>query len=163
MGTPFTKEADFYKAFSVPTSAFATTSNELHRARRSAMGPFFSRQKVLELEHVVQSKAQTLRKRVQEVWATGQAADVFYAYRAFSIDVISGYAFDRSWNLLEKADYGSEFFNSTTVIGPARWFFGAFPFLEVMIRRLPLWLTRYLSETLAQVRDTSCRSRQRSV
>ena len=150
-GTPYTKDADFYAGFSASTAAFGTPSNELHRIRRAAMDPFFSRRQVLELEHVVQSKAQALRARVEEALAAGQPADLFHAYRAVSIDVISGYAFDNSWDLLKKADFGADFFTAAGELGPTRWFFGAFPFLEPMSRKVPFWVAKHLSWALAQL------------
>ena len=95
MGTPFSKEADFYGAFSLGTAIFGIASNELHRIRRAPLNPFFSRKRVLELEHVVQSKTQTLCSRVEAAVTAKQPADLFHAYRALFIDVISDYAFDR--------------------------------------------------------------------
>ena len=108
IGTSFIKDADFYGGFAAPTAAFGTASNELHRMRRAALDPFFSRKRVLELEHVVQSKTQVLRSRVQEAFRVGQPADLFHAYRAVSIDIITAYAFDNSWDLLKTADYGAD-------------------------------------------------------
>ena len=61
MGTKYSKAPIFYNALCVPSSTFGTPPNDIHKIRRGAMNPMFSRQKVLELENIVQEKAKKVR------------------------------------------------------------------------------------------------------
>jgi hypothetical protein len=61
MGTKYSKAPIFYNALCVPSSTFGTPPNDIHKIRRGAMNPMFSRQKVLELESIVQEKASKVR------------------------------------------------------------------------------------------------------
>lgn len=110
MGTKYSKAPIFYNALCVPSSTFGTPPNDIHKIRRGAMNPMFSRQKVLEMERIVQEKARKVCKRMQDGIDLGTPVDLHHAFRAVSVDVISDFAFDRCYNFLDKEDIGATFF-----------------------------------------------------
>ena len=110
MGTKFSKAPIFYNALCVPSSTFGTPPNDIHKIRRGALNPMFSRQRVLELEGIVQEKAGKVCKRMQEGIDQGKPVDLHHAFRAVSVDVISDFAFDRCYNFLDQDDIGAKFF-----------------------------------------------------
>lgn len=148
VGSKYSKSADFYRAFGSNSAAFTTPSNEAHRVRRAALNPLFSRKMVLELEDVVQAKAQKLYSRLTDALSAGTALDLHHGFRAVSVDVITDYAFDNCYNLLDLADFGVDFFAMVRGLGPAFWFFQQWPFTQTIAYKIPLWLAKILSKPL---------------
>ena len=151
MGSKFGKSPIFYNALCVPHSTFGTPPNDIHKIRRGALNPMFSRQKVLELERIVQQKADKVCKRMQAGVDAGAPVDLHHAFRAVSVDVISDFAFDRCYNFLDKPDIGATFFAMARGIGPAMWVFQQFPSFQSMALKTPPWLAPYLSKPLGYV------------
>jgi cytochrome P450 len=151
VGSKYAKSPNFYNAMCVPTSTFGTTSIEVHRIRRGAMNPMFSRKMVLELESVVQDKARKVCNRMQAGIEKGVPVDLHHAFRSVSIDVISDFAFNKSYEFLNKDDLGSYFFRTIHGAGPALWVFQQFPSLQAAALMMPPWLAPYLSEALGMV------------
>jgi cytochrome P450 len=148
VGSKYSKSPAFYGAFGSNSAAFTTASNEVHRVRRAALNPLFSRKMVLELEDVVQSKAQKLYSRLADALAAGTPIDLHHGFRAVSVDVITDYAFDSCYNLLDRQDFGVDFFAMVRGLGPAFWFFQQWPFTQSLAYKIPLWLAKILSQPL---------------
>ena len=153
VGTPYSKDPLFYGAFGNPNSSFTTPSNDLHRVRRSGLNSFFSRKVVLDLEAVVHEKAEKLSKLVLEALDTDRAVDMHHGLRAVSIDVITDYAFGKSYGLLDQPDLGLKFFTLVHKIGPAAWVFRQWPWLKPLAMTVPKPIIKVLSEPIGQVRD----------
>ena len=151
VGTKYSKSPNFYNALCAPNSSFGTLSNELHRIRRSAMNPMFSRQKVLELEAIVQEKARKVVAHMELGIKTGQPVDLHHNFRAVSIDVASEYAFDRCYDFLEQEDLGAKFCEMARGIGPALWVFQQLPSFQKVALATPPWMAPYLSTPLGYV------------
>jgi cytochrome P450 len=111
------------------TAAFGTPSNELHRVRRGALNPLFSRKAVLELQNVVQSKVEKLSRRMNEAVNDGKPVDLHHGFRALAVDVITDYAFDNCYNQLDTPNFAADFFEMTKELIPRGWVVQAFPFL----------------------------------
>jgi cytochrome P450 len=118
VGTKYGKSQAFYDGFGIGYSTFSTGPNEIHRIRRGRLNPFFSRQMVLELESIVQETATKLVNLTRKKFAQNLPVDLHHAFRAISIDVVTGYAFGESYNLLDKDDIGLEFFAMVQGVGP---------------------------------------------
>jgi hypothetical protein len=102
---------------------------------------------VLELESVIQDKAEKLCALVTRKFAAGEPVDLHHAFRAVSIDVITDFAFNKRYNLLDRSDLGRQFFLMVRGIGPALWLFQQWPELSVM-KMLPPWLLKKMSPPL---------------
>jgi hypothetical protein len=105
---------------------------------------------VLELEDIVQDKAEKLCALVSRKFAAGESVDLHHAFRAVSIDVITDYGFNKCYNLLDSPDLGRNFFLMVRGIGPALWIFQQWPELSVA-KKLPPWMLKKMSPPLAQV------------
>jgi len=123
------KAGYFYSAFGLKTAGFGTLSNELHRVRRGALNPLFSKKAVLQLENVVQSKVEKLLHSADQKLAQGESVDLYHGFRALSVDVITDYAFDNCYNQLDSPEFAAGFFNMLQELIPRGWFLQAFPFL----------------------------------
>ena len=83
-------------------SMFETMDHNLHRYRRAALNPFFSKRSVQALEPVIQEKVDELLGRRRKALNTSQVVDLSAAYAALTADLVSEYAFLQKddWELL---------------------------------------------------------------
>lgn len=151
VGSKYSKSPNFYNALCVPYSSVGTASNEVHRIRRGAMNPMFSRQKVLDLESIVQDKVDKVIRRMQDGVESNKSVDLHHAFRAVSVDVISEFAFGSCYDFLDKDDTGAKFFEMARGIGPALFAFQQFPSLQSLALKTPPWLAPWLSRPLGYV------------
>lgn len=115
------------------------------------INPMFSRKMVLQLENVVQDKARKLIGRMEAGIVEKKPVDLHHAFRSVSVDVITDYAFDKCYNLLDSPDLGAHFFALVRGVGPAMWVFQQFPSLQRLALKTPPWLAPWLSEPLGHV------------
>lgn len=151
VGSQYAKPASFYQSFGIENAAFSTGSPDLHRARRAALNPFFSRRNVLYLEDIVHQKVEKLAFHMQSAFGTTGQIDLHYGFRAVSVDAISDYAFDNCFGLLDQPGFGKGFFEMIRGFGPATLFFQQFPTVRRMALYLPLWLAKLISAPLGNM------------
>jgi cytochrome P450 len=123
----------------------------LHRIRRSRLNPFFSRKKVLELEDIVQSKSKKLCLLISEKFTAGLSFDLHHALRAISIDIITDYAFNQPYNLLDEDDLGANFSVMMRELASIIWIFQQWPILRRLSLSLPDSLVAKLSSSVNSI------------
>ena len=67
----------------VPLSVGGTIQHDLHRKRREALNPFFSKKSVQSLEPMIAKKTKLLRARIDEHFASRNPlslSDVYFAF-----------------------------------------------------------------------------------
>lgn len=77
----------YTKQFGTPESMFSTTSHDQHKARRAALGRFFSMGSVRKLQPVIEERTAKLVERFRgfkDVKGTDGVIKVDYAYAAFT-------------------------------------------------------------------------------
>jgi cytochrome P450 len=151
IGTKYPKSTQFYGAFGAGYSTFTAGPVDVHKARRARLDPFFSRRNVLNLEYLVQLRAEKLLEIISSKFSRNEAVDLHHAFRAISVDVISDYAFAESYELLARDDLGREFFDLVTGIGPTWWFFQQWPAMQKLALSLPPAVAKAMSKSLKQV------------
>jgi hypothetical protein len=105
VGYKFNKDPDFYVGFRNDT-IFNVVPPEAHRQARMPLNPFFSRRAILDQEDIIWDKVNKLCRRMFEARESGAVFDMYCGFRAISIDVLSEYAYDSCWNLLDSEDLG---------------------------------------------------------
>jgi cytochrome P450 len=151
VGTKYSKSTAFYGALGAGYSTFVSGTAEVHKPRRAKLDPFFSRRKVLNLEHLVQSRAEKLLEIISSKFSRNEAVDLHHAFRSISVDIISDYAFGESYELLARDDLGREFFEMVVGIGPTWWFFQQWPAMQTLALSLPTAVAKAMSKPLKQV------------
>ncbi|MCJ1357751.1 MAG: hypothetical protein MMC33_007747 [Icmadophila ericetorum] len=149
VGSKFGKDPIFYGGLGLSASAFGTPSNELHRVRRAALQPLFTRKQVLDLEDVVQSKVGLLLQRIDEDLKQGKPVDLHHGFRAISVDVVTDYAFGKCYDLLKSPDLGSWFCSMIRDLAPRIWILQQFPFVLPLSKSIPPALAKRMSANLA--------------
>jgi cytochrome P450 len=93
------------KMFGTTNAAVGTIDHELHRLRRSALNPFFSKQAVTRLEPVIKANVDHLYRRLREFAGTGKPVNLSDAFTCLSADVIGAYAFGKEYGFLNSKDF----------------------------------------------------------
>ncbi|KAF4544715.1 Cytochrome p450 [Lasiodiplodia theobromae] len=93
------------KMFGTTQAAVGTASHELHRVRRAALNPFFSRRSVVRLEPVIQLHIDKLRARLERSADSGEPVNLTDAFTALSADVIGDFAFGKRYGFLDAEDF----------------------------------------------------------
>ncbi|MCJ1402024.1 hypothetical protein MMC11_005243 [Xylographa trunciseda] len=125
-------------------STQATASSDLHRVRRAAISPFFSQAKVTQLQSMITDKIEVLCRKLSECHRTREPANMYNLYRGLAVDIISEFAFNRSWDFLDKAESGQAWFRMIINGAKAAALLRQFPWLIWIMMSLPLWLTKIL-------------------
>lgn len=120
-----------------PGSGFATVGHDLHRLRRGALSPFFSKRSVTQLEPVIKQKIEKLSKRFETASKTGEVIRLDAAFMALTMDVICDYSFANDRKYLDEDDFKLEW--KETVMGAfsAGALTRQFPWLEELLKSLP--------------------------
>jgi hypothetical protein len=105
----------------------------------------------LELEDVVQIRAQKLVTLVEKKFSMGQAVDLHHGFRAVSVDIITDYGFNKSYDLLDEPDLGLNVFAMVQGISPTMWIFQQWPWLQKIALSIPKPIASMMNEPLAQV------------
>jgi cytochrome P450 len=79
--------------------------HEIHRIRRAAVAPFFSKRSVAKLEPVIIGLAEQLCRRLSSSSGTGCPVVLNDAFSCFATDVITEYSFARSYGFLRNDDF----------------------------------------------------------
>lgn len=132
------------------TDTFSTWQHDLHRSRRKALEPMFSKKRVSDFESVIRTKVEKVCRRLVEACDCGKTVPLDRAWIALTSDVISEYAFARSFDNLDLANFEDEPFKpcleTTYTTGN---FTLHFPVVMSLLDRLPDALVTRLKPELA--------------
>lgn len=123
---------------SVPESTVATMPHELHRKRRAALSPYFSKTSIRRLEPVIQRTLGDLLKRFSACGKTGDVMPMSTAYKATTSDIITGYSFGTSVEYLKKDDYNVPFFEAVAANFEMAWWMTHIPWLGPLMNLIPV-------------------------
>ena len=112
----------------LPVSTLGTVETNIHRRRRAAMSPFFSKQKAAKLQPVVEERATKLMEKLARLAASGEVVPINYAFSAFAngrsldledwcnvlsdVDVVTQYCFGQSDHHIEADGFDPSFHKS---------------------------------------------------
>jgi hypothetical protein len=91
--------------FGCDTSVFTTGPDELHRVRRGALNPLFSRQRIVDLQDVIREKLSVFIGRVREFQRDGKVLPINRAFMALTGEVVMQYCFNISYGHLELPEF----------------------------------------------------------
>ncbi|KAL9597628.1 MAG: hypothetical protein Q9219_005011 [cf. Caloplaca sp. 3 TL-2023] len=111
--------------------------HDLHRIRRAAINPFFSKQKVTQLQPVIQHLADKLCAKFLACRNTEEVIPLECAFDAFTMDVITEYALDTSFGYLDQPGWSSDFRELERAFGEMGYMQRMFPPLIRIMQSLP--------------------------
>nr|POE87791.1 palmitoyltransferase akr1 [Quercus suber] len=133
------------RANASPGSVASAVSHDLHRARRAAINPFFSKRAITQLESGVRERVERLVARLHTDYAgTDRVVDIGAAFTAVTFDVISEYCFDDCYNVLDEPDFGPRWKALMGGLFEAVPVTKQFPIVARIMAALPSWLVQKL-------------------
>jgi hypothetical protein len=134
---PRNKSEFFVNQFNFRETGFATADYKLHRTRRAAMNPFFSKQKVVRLQPMLTFMIEKLCNRIEEFKESGEPLSMRPVYMCFTTDVTTLFVVNRSWNHLDSPDFSPMWINTIQAIVETGVLMKHFPWLLSILPRLP--------------------------
>ncbi|RYP52142.1 hypothetical protein DL768_002692 [Monosporascus sp. mg162] len=96
-----------YKAFSAPDSAICTPDHDLHKQRRAATAPFFSKASVTRKQGIIHSLADKLCDRIRKCVDSESSMNVGTAISAFTRDVATQFILGKDYRNLDTEDFNA--------------------------------------------------------
>ena len=135
-------------------TALGSKKHDLHRSRRSAISPFFSKQNIRRLEPTIVSELHQIYKRLDQHLESGLPIDLKALFRAVTLDIISGYAFGDNPVNIGKPDLNKPYFDAYHQM-VMTWHIGCyFPWIGHIMRKLPIAAVTMLMPTAKHGIDT---------
>ena len=118
----------------------ATVPHDLHRKRRAALNPFFSKASIKRLEPIVRDGVSKLSKRMEE-HKFGEPVPMTIVFKAMTSDIINTYAFGKCGNYMDMKTYNHQFFEDVGAIFEASHLLLHVGWLGPLMEKFPLAIT----------------------
>ncbi|KAI9837891.1 MAG: hypothetical protein M1837_002681 [Sclerophora amabilis] len=123
--------------FGIPDSVFGAVSHNLHRMRRGALNPFFSKASVTKLEPIIHEKIEKLCRQLKTYEGSGSPVDLTMAFSCMTTDVVTEYAFAKCSNFLDSPTFEPNFHSAIIAGSNMGPFTKPFPWIFPLLRALP--------------------------
>jgi cytochrome P450 len=91
-----------------PGSVASTVQHDLHRLRRGALNPFFSKKAVTALQEITRNKVDEMCMRMKDYSGQDKILDLGTAFTAVTLDVITKYCYDSCLNCVSQPDFAPQ-------------------------------------------------------
>ena len=123
--------------FGIEDSFFNTAPDDLHRLRRGALNPFFSKKRITEFQPVIRNKIDKLCQKIAQLQEKGSELHWHKAMAAYAGDVISEYSFARSYDHLDSPDFSENYYEPLHAACESGALTMQFPWLLPLMNNLP--------------------------
>ncbi|KAK1818116.1 hypothetical protein LTR12_007523 [Friedmanniomyces endolithicus] len=138
--------------FGLAQSVIATANHEHHRMRRAALNPFFSTQAVAKLEQsVTRPRIDDACQGLAKACKTGEPVDIEVLTLALTTDIITQYAFAKSYGYLDRPGYAPEWAEVLRGAAQSSMLFRYLPFMIRLLMSSPEWLINLIDPKLMQL------------
>lgn len=118
-------------------SVFSTINHDHHRLRRAALNPFFPKSSIVKVEPLVVECVDKLCNALDAYSSSKEPVELQTTYMALTLDVISCYAFGKSFGLLDKPGFSPEWKKAILGSIEAGIVNRHFPWLATVLMNLP--------------------------
>ncbi|KAL8927558.1 MAG: hypothetical protein Q9208_002363 [Pyrenodesmia sp. 3 TL-2023] len=130
---------------------FSTVGHELHRTRRGAVAPYFSKALVQQLEPSVQALVDKVVSRLEPLKKTGAVVNLIDVFACMTSDIICQYAFGAPYGYLDQPEFAPYWHKAVMEASEGALFLKQFPWVDVGLRMLPSAMVRKASPQLASM------------
>lgn len=137
-----------YEPLGNSASMHGTVDHDIHRMRRAALNPFFSKQRISTATSSIQTQIGKLSSRLDGFVVSGKVANIGAAYSALTMDIVTDYILEKSYGNLDCEDFNFDFVTTINNQGGVwrvgkhlRWF-------SKFFFKAPLWAIRIISPSL---------------
>lgn len=120
----------------------STIQHDLHRFRRKAISPFFSILKIDQFQNVIREKVDKLSRKLEIYQQTGEVLALDRALMALTTDIITEYAFAKSYDQLDSPGFSDTFHEALLTIYITGHFALHFPIVFPLLDAIPEWITK---------------------
>ncbi|KAB8289893.1 hypothetical protein EYC80_010524 [Monilinia laxa] len=120
-----------------PGSAFETIGHDLHRLRRSAVNPFFSKRSINATESAIKSQISLLSDIFHSHFLSATPVNLRVAFSSLTLDIISDYCYGESFGALTNKDVAETWSNTLSQIMSITTFVMHFPLIFKIMTFLP--------------------------
>ncbi|KAK4066062.1 uncharacterized protein Triagg1_8371 [Trichoderma aggressivum f. europaeum] len=121
----------------LPESLVATEPHDLHRKRRAALSPFFSKASIRRLEEPIQETLAAILARMKTASKSVEVMPMSLIYKAATSDIITKYAFGNSTDYVNRKDYNVGFFEAVDANFGMAWPMTHIPWLGPLMNSIP--------------------------
>ncbi|KAL6718626.1 hypothetical protein ACLMJK_002860 [Lecanora helva] len=139
------------RGFGIPAAAFGTESHDLHRNRRAAVAPYFSKASVYQLEPVVQSVVDKLVLRLNSLQGTDNVINIVHVFAALTADIIVQYAFAKPYGFIDSPDFASSWHRAIMDVSEIFHTFKQFGWMEPTMRKIPPWIAEKMNPQMSSL------------
>lgn len=139
------------RMFGNALSMLGTVPHEHHRIRRGALSPYFSKRSVTNLEPMIQSNIDILCRRFREFQRAKKPVNLYYAFAALTMDIITEYSFARSYGMLETPEFDPLWANVIMDLSQASHLNKQFAWLLPLLKSLPDWFVAWSNPNMRQL------------
>ncbi|KIX00556.1 uncharacterized protein Z518_09621 [Rhinocladiella mackenziei CBS 650.93] len=133
-------------------SLFQTVEHDVHRMRRAALSPFFSKRNIQALEGLIISKVDELAERFAMTHRDGEIIPLLHATGALTMDIISVYAYGKDVRKLQRADWAGEELEAYSKLSQLGPFGRHFAWISKMVLlMLPMHIVERISPAAALI------------
>jgi cytochrome P450 len=129
---------------SIPLSVAATIPHDLHRQRRAALNPYFSKQSIRRLEPIIQRVLEDLLRRMDQCGQKNSPANMSLMLRAVTHDIITEYSFGENESYITMEDFNAPFFDTILKSASNVHLLSHVGWLGPLLRELPERITMML-------------------
>lgn len=144
----------FYSMLGNPEATFATIRADVHKLRRGSLAPFFSVQSIVRFFPRIQAYTEKLVERMTECATRDEPIPLFFAYRCLTVDIISDYLFGRSLGLLDRPDWGRDFYTAWRSLWEISPLIRQLPFMLKVLNAMPRWMLAITQPKALEVIDS---------
>ena len=137
-------------------SIFGTVQHDHHRVRRGALSPFFSKKSISAIEPLIQNKVDLLCAALGEYAPggtdesrAGKEVELGVAYMSLTLDIISHYAFGKSYGLLMLPGFSQKWKDVVENVMESFALVRNLPWLPEMLKKLPMPITKMIDTGMA--------------
>ena len=139
-GLKLDKWAWWTRGFAVPTAGGMTVEHEIHRKRRGALNPFFSKASIVANIPVIQEKLATMCERLDKIKGSREVLDLEAVYLALTTDVLTQCSYGWTYDYINNPEWAMAWKLVNTGGRASAAIVRSFPLIGSVVRSMPLWL-----------------------
>ncbi|KAK8218611.1 cytochrome P450 [Phyllosticta capitalensis] len=136
-----------------PQAIPSTLDNELHRIRRAAINPLFSKRSIYDIEPMLHEKLELACEHLTRHAQDGTPINIVDVWAAMGADIITQYGWGKALDALKSEDCKQNLHGAILAAGRASQFFIQFISLQNVLRLIPFKWLKYIQPGQAGLID----------
>ncbi|KAJ5084943.1 hypothetical protein NUU61_009522 [Penicillium alfredii] len=149
--SPRNKSLHLVGMFGNAGSSFGALDHRRHRMLRQPMNPFFSQQRIRQLEPMIRRLVDKLCKGMAAFRDRHTPLHVYHAFNSFTTDVVAEYTMGESFHYLDDPEFSPHWSTTIHAIVLVGVKFKQFRWLISLFELLPPWLVKCINPDIGPV------------